>query len=78
MTEKPILPAHKIVFGLDRQTDECSIKSFIRRFADPTLLDTLVPRLQDQELNALLDLLSSILGRHFTEKEYHNLFLSDR
>ncbi len=78
MKEKTLLPAHKIVFGMDRETDELAITSFIKRFSDDTLLNTLVPRLQDQEIEKLLDLLSSTMGKHFSEKEYHNLFLSDR
>lgn len=78
MEKKNILPAHAIAFGMDRETDELSIISFIKHFADDTLLETLVPRLQDQEIEKLLDLLSAIMGNHFSEKEYHNLFLSDK
>jgi hypothetical protein len=78
MKEKAILPAHEIVFGLDRQTDEAAITSFIKRFANDKLLQALVPRLGDREIEELLDLLSSTMGKHLSDKEYHNLFLSDR
>jgi hypothetical protein len=78
MKEKALLPAHKIVFGMNRETDERAITSFIKRFADDALLAALVPRLEDQEIEKILDLLSSLMGKHFSDKEYHNLFLPDK
>ncbi len=64
-----------ICFGLNRQTDEKSLQYFIRTFARPELLEVLVPRMTDAEISTLLDDLSSLMARHFKEKEYHALFL---
>lgn len=69
------LDPNAICFGLNRQTDEKSLQYFIRTFARPELLEVLVPRMTDAEISALLDDLSSLMARHFKEKEYHSLFL---
>lgn len=68
MKDTSILPAHKICFGLDRSTDEFSIHSFVQRFADDVLLDTLIPRLEEHNIQKLLDCLSAVIRKHFSEK----------
>jgi len=71
-------PAAQICFGWDRATDERSFQAFVRRFSRPELLALLAPRLTDQELTALIDLLTGLMKRHLSEKEYHRLFVADR
>lgn len=74
----PLRKASEIAFGLDRATDELSLALFLERFARPELLATLVPRLGDQEIVALLDHLGGLMKKHLREPEYHRLFLKDR
>ncbi len=69
--------AREICFGLDRHTDEQSLTAFLRLFAGDELLATLVPRLEDEEILALVDQLSLVMRRHLKEDEYHRLFLGD-
>jgi hypothetical protein len=64
-----------IAFGFDRATDEKSLIAFIKAFAGPGLLHTLVPRLTDQEITQTVDFLSQLMKKHLTEEEYHRLFL---
>ncbi len=64
-----------MVFGLNRQEDERSLADFLRLFAEPRLTSTLVPRMSDQEISDIVAMLSAILRRHLSEKEYHALFL---
>lgn len=66
---------YEICFGLNRQTDEQSLDHFIRRFASPAVLETLIPRMTDEEITETLDFLNKIMGKHFKESEYHSLFL---
>lgn len=66
---------NSICFGFNRQIDETSLQHFIRAFAQPELLEVLVPRMTDDEISQLLDDLSTLMGKHFKEKEYHKLFL---
>jgi TorA maturation chaperone TorD len=76
MPESP-LAADKICFGLDRATDERSLAIFLRLFSSDAFLATLIPRLNDDEIDQLVDQLTGLMRRHLTEKEYHELFLGD-
>lgn len=63
-----------IVFGWDRATDERSLCAFLERFCRPELLATLVPRLSGEEITAVVDQLTGLMGAHLSEEEYHRLF----
>ena len=78
MDKKKELQPHMIAFGFDRATDEQSLEAFLRRFSDPELLKTLLPRIANEEITATVDFLTSILHKHLTEKEYHSLFLAEK
>jgi hypothetical protein len=77
MKKKNSLPADEICFGLTRQTDEHSLALFLKLFAHRQLLDALIPRLDDEEIEQIVDLLTGFMRKHLQEKEYHELFLDD-
>ncbi|PIE71759.1 MAG: cytoplasmic protein [Deltaproteobacteria bacterium] len=62
-------------FGLDRQTDETSIKAMLQQFSDDTMMATLIPRLSDAELEALYLHLLKLVQNHLVGDEYHDVFL---
>ncbi|MBI5558250.1 MAG: hypothetical protein HY885_11495 [Deltaproteobacteria bacterium] len=64
-------------FGLNRATDERSLAAFLRMFAAPTVLDTLIPRLPDEDILATVDFLTRLMKKHLRENEYHTLFLNE-
>ena len=64
-------------FGLDRQTDEDTLVFYLQKFSDDTLMKTLIKRLTDTEMATLFDTLSTYLGGHLSEEEYHELFLKE-
>ena len=66
----------RICFGFDRATDEQSLVAFMAAFSDRPLLHTLVSRMADEEIHALVDFLTGLMKKHLTEKEYHRLFLT--
>ena len=74
---REITQPHGIVFGFDRKTDEQSLAAFVLRFADKELLKVLLPRLQDEDILATVDFLTTIMRKYLSEKEYHSLFLAD-
>ncbi len=76
MTTTP-LPADNICFGLDRATDEQSLKLFLQIFSKKQLLEILVPRLDDEEIEQTVQLLTTLMHNHLKEREYHELFLGD-
>ena len=76
-TTKDTSGAESISFGFDRPTDERSLALFLSCFADQQLLDTLLPRLADQEILQVVDFITGLMQKHLSEEEYHKLFLSE-
>ena len=66
-----------MVFGFDRTTDEKSIAVFLQKIVDPDLLAKLVPRLEDQEIESVLQLFTGLMKKHLSKNEFHRLFLGD-
>ena len=66
-----------IGFGLDRKSDEDSLVVYLQKFSDDTLMETLKKRMSEEEINQVVDLIHSLMSKHFTEDEYHRLFLKD-
>ena len=62
-------------FGLDRPTDESTVRVYLQTFADDALMRELLPRLSDAELSDLFDAMNRLMRRHLSEDEYHRLFL---
>jgi hypothetical protein len=64
-------------FGLDRETNENTLIYYLQKFSDDAVMAAIIKRLDDRELADVFDLISRLLHRHFTEAEYHRLFLKD-
>ena len=50
-----------MLFGLDRNTDEQSLVTFLRLFSQDRLLGTLAPRMREEEIHQVVDLLTGIM-----------------
>ena len=64
-------------FGWNRESDEETIKFYLQKFADDTLLNLILPRLADSEMEEIYDLINKLLKRHLSESQYHRVFLKD-
>ncbi len=64
-------------FGLDRETDEKTLVYYLQKFSDDRLLERLVPKLSDPELEELFAHISRILRTRLSKTEYHRLFLKE-
>ncbi|WP_245590153.1 hypothetical protein [Desulfobulbus elongatus] len=64
-------------FGLNRATDEQSLIDFLRQFSDDRLTSELVPRMSEDEIHQVVDLLTQIMRNHLSSDEYHRLFLGE-
>ena len=64
-------------FGLNRETDENTVIYYLQKFSDDALMAEMRKRMGDDDLSALFNLLSGLLRKHFTEDEYHCLFLKE-
>ncbi len=67
-----------VAFGFSREVDEKSLMVYLQKFSDDDLVERLVPRLTDGEIEELFSLMSRLMRQHFVEEEYHELFLKDR
>ena len=77
--ENPAVPSElsveQICFGLDRPLDEQSLIAFMETLSTPSLLHALVPRLEDEEIIAVVDFFTGLMKKHLSHEEYHRLFL---
>jgi hypothetical protein len=64
-------------FGLDRETDENTLICYLQKFSDDAVMNAIIKRLEDPEMAEVFDLVNRLLRRHFSEAEYHRLFLKD-
>ena len=67
----------RMIFGLNRTTDEQSLRELLEHFAHHRVTDTLIPRMTDEEINLVVDLLMKVMRNHFSDQEYHALFLNE-
>ncbi len=65
-------------FGLDRKTDEETLQFYLQKFSEDRFMELLLPRLSDDELKDIYELVNTTLKRHLSEEEYHHVFLKDR
>jgi len=64
-------------FGLDRETDENTVRYYLQKFSDDTLMEKLIVNLTDEELSEIFFMITRLLKNHLSEPEYHSLFLKD-
>lgn len=64
-------------FGLDRETDESTLIYYLQKFSDDAVMNAIIKRLENDEMAEVFDLINRLLRRHFSEPEYHRLFLKD-
>ena len=63
--------------GADRNTDENTVIFYLQKFSDDKLMQALIPRLGDDELLEIFDLINRLLKNHLKHSEYHDLFLKE-
>ncbi len=65
-------------FGLDRETDENTVIYYLQKFSDDALMQHLVRKMTNEELEEIFEVVNRILKAHLSEDEYHSLFLKDQ
>lgn len=63
--------------GLDRETDLATLQVYLQKLSDDDFMTKLLPRLSQEEIDQMFDLIATCLRRHLTEDEYHESFLRD-
>jgi peptide methionine sulfoxide reductase MsrA len=66
-----------IGYGLDRKTNEETVQVYLQKFSDDKVMETILKRMTDEDLDELFETISKMLKRYLTETEYHQLFLKE-
>ncbi len=64
-------------FGASRETNENTVVYYLQKFSDDRLMNTLIKRLSDEELNEIFSLVTRLLKNHLVSNEYHQIFLKE-
>ena len=72
----PPFTPDQICFGLNRELDIRSFSCFLQLIGRPEFADTLAQRLASTEIDSFVSQFTGILKKHYTEDEYHQLFLN--
>ena len=64
-------------YGLDRETDECTLTYYLQKFSDDELMALIRSRLTDSDMEELFNLITRLLKQHLAEPEYHRYFLKE-
>lgn len=64
-------------YGFDRPTDQATLGVYLQKISDDACIERLLPRLSQEEMDALFNILSDLLRKHFSEPEYHAHFLKE-
>jgi hypothetical protein len=67
-----------VAFGLNRETDENTLIVYLQKFSDDRLMEMMRSRMSDQDMNDMFNLISRLMQQHFSEEEYHALFLKEK
>jgi hypothetical protein len=64
-------------FGLNRQSNEDTLAVYLQKFSDDTLMNTVLKKMSDDDLETMFDIITGMLKRYLTDAEYHRIFLKD-
>lgn len=66
-----------IGYGFDRKSNEDTVKFYLQKFSDDTLMDIIINRMSDDDLDELFGIISKALKKYLSEEEYHKFFLGE-
>jgi len=64
-------------FGLSRKHSEEAIHYYLQKLCEDKFMELLLPKLEDNELEYLHNIIFTLLKNHISEDEYHKFFLKD-
>jgi hypothetical protein len=64
-------------FGYSREVDEKTIAYYMQKFSDDDLMSLINPRMSDEDMEGLFNLLGGLLRKYLSEEEYHKHFLKE-
>jgi len=65
----------EICFGLSEEQDRISCESYLQLLGRKECAELLAKRLSSEEINALVELIGTLMRTHLSKREYHAIFL---
>lgn len=67
----------KICFGLTPELDRSSCALYLQLLGRKECAELLARRLSSEEIDELINIISTLMRNHLSKKEYHHLFLGE-
>ena len=64
-------------FGLSRDVDEKTITYYLQKFSDDEFMELIRGRMTAPDMEALFDMVTSLMKKYITDEEYHRYFLKE-
>jgi len=64
-------------FGLSRKNNEEAVQYYLQKLSEDSFMDIILPRLKDNDLEYLHNIIFTLLKNYISEDEYHKYFLKD-
>jgi len=64
-------------FGFSREVDEATLICYLQKFSDDELMSQIINRMSESDMRQLFELLSDLMKRYLTGKEYRRYFLKE-
>jgi hypothetical protein len=64
-------------FGFSREVDEHTLTYYLQKFSDDDLMALIRTRMSRSDMEALFDLLTTLMKRYLSDEEYHRCFLKE-
>lgn len=65
------------VFGLTRKQNEEAVWYYLQKLSEDEFMKLILPKLKDDELEYLHNIIFTLLKNNISEDEYHKYFLKD-
>jgi len=66
-----------ICFGMNTELDQSSCATYLKLLGRDEFAKTFAERLSSEEIEILVDMVTSLMQKHLSKQEYHKLFLLD-
>lgn len=78
MEFKMNITPNQMCFGLSPELDQASIFCFLKQIGRKEFASELAQRISQEEIDQFVTSFTTLMKAHFSENEYHNLFLQDK
>lgn len=68
---------NQMCFGMNEDLDRASFRCFLQQIGREEFCKELASRASSEEIEVFVNQFTALMKKHFSEHEYHSLFLND-